>query len=143
MKNIKEILTNNKMKILFYTAAIILIIAIVPLFVACGNTSVNQTKATLVFKYEDKNINTELSDEESEQLFKIVNDKSTFSDDMLSCGFSDKIAFIIDGKTFCPACDECRTIKEWGSGKLFNISKSERNTIEKIFRNHGGYFPCA
>lgn len=131
------------MKILFYTAAIILIIAAALSFTSCGEISVNHTKATLVFEYADKNIRVELSDEESKQLCDIVNGKKTYSDDMLSCGFSDKIAFIIDGKTFCPACDKCCTIKEWGSGKLFNISKSERNTIEKIFRNHGGYFPCA
>lgn len=142
MKNSTEKLMNNKRIILFYTATFFLLIAIVLSFMSCGKVPVNQSKATLVFNYADKRINTELSNEESEQLRNIVKDKSTFSDDMISCGFSDKTAFIIGGRTFCPACDGCNTIKEWESGKLINISKTDRNTIERIFKNHGGFFPC-
>ena len=108
----------------------------------CSHVKVKQNaSASLRFHYGDASVDTKLSGEEATQLCDIVNGKALHRDDP-SCGFDESISFQIDGKTFCPVRDDCCIVQDRDSGKYISISQAERDLLERIFENHGGFFPC-
>lgn len=109
---------------------------------ACSKVSVDSTQTVeLVFRYGSSSVETQLSEQDSSYIFEILDGKELYSDSP-SCGFDENVSFVINGKRYCPACDKCCTVKDCSSGMYFEISRSERNTIEDIFSKYGGYFPC-
>ena len=109
---------------------------------SCGKVSVDKNQTVqLVYKYTDANVDVQLSKQESETILDIFDGKELFSDNP-SCGFDENISLRFDGRIYCPACDTCCTVKDCSSGQYFTVSRSERDTIEKIFNTHGGHFPC-
>ena len=108
----------------------------------CSHVTVKQNaSASLRFHYGDASVDTQLFEEEAAQLCDIVNGKALYRDNP-ACGFDESISFQIDGKVFCPARDSCCIVQEHDSGKYMNISQPERDALERIFENHGGFFPC-
>ncbi|NLP35258.1 MAG: hypothetical protein GX359_08715 [Clostridiales bacterium] len=97
------------------------------------------TKASLTYVYNDKSIKTQLTDEESLLLKEIFNNKKLRTDNP-SCGFTENISISFNDLVFCIACDDCPIVKL--GKKYFKISKSDRETVEQIFKKYGGSFPC-
>ena len=95
----------------------------------------------LVFHYNESSVDAQLTEQDSKAVYEMFDGKELYFDEP-SCGFDENISLRINGRAYCPACDSCCTVKDCGSGMYFTISQSERNTIERIFRKHGGYFPC-
>lgn len=109
-------------------------------FLRKGSVDKNQS-IELVYKYEDSSVDTQLSEQESEQIINIFDGKELYFDNP-SCGFDENVSLRVNGKIFCPACDTCCTVKDCSSGQFFTVSQSERDMIEEIFETHGGHFPC-
>ena len=53
---------------------------------------------------------------------------------------NEKIAIIVDGKTFMLACDKCGTVQ--CGMRFIHLSDAERDVLERIFTSRGGEFPC-
>ena len=133
---------------------VIFIITIIVIIVACGVLSVcffapstvnvpDDGDAELTYIYNDKNIKATLKDDEREELCSIFKDKQTYlitPFDIPSCGFDENVSVKIGNTVFMPACDKCGTLKT--GFVCFNISKRERNSIERIFSKYGATFPC-
>ncbi len=121
--------------------AFVLSIIMIFLFTACSSV-VNisdGTKATLIYIYDNKNINTELTDEESDTIRQMFDGKDLYSDNP-SCGFSENISVRFGNYTYCIANDSCGIIKV--GFQYFNISDKEREELEKILKSYGAEFPC-
>ena len=82
-------------------------------------------KGSIKFKYNDKNINTQMDKEDSDAVVDILNNKECFT-------------FGTD--TFMVACDGCSIIKY--HNKYFNVSDSEIEKIHNIMVKYGAVFPC-
>lgn len=95
----------------------------------------------LIYLYDDVDVDTQLSKEESKEIIEIFSGKVLLPDNP-SCGFDENVSLRINEKIYSPACDDCCIVKDWSSGKYFSISRSQRDTIEEIFSTHGGHFPC-
>lgn len=59
-----------------------------------------------------------------------------------NCPFSEDIAIILGERRFLLACDTCDIMQDGETKRYFEISESERQTLEAIFTAHGGTFPC-
>ena len=109
---------------------------------ACVRVSVREDAAvTLHFHCRDVSVDVPLSETEAAQLRDIVDGKALFFDTP-SCGFTKDVSFIVNGRTFCPACDKCCYVRDGTSGNYLKLSQAERDLLEQIFEQHGGFFPC-
>lgn len=96
----------------------------------------------IIFEYADAKISDNLSDEDLTAIKQIFDGKATYND-IPSCGFSDKIAVVLDGsQVFCIACDDCPTICYKNKGKYFSLSDEENETLRSILKKYGFTFPC-
>jgi len=111
------------------------------IYIFSKKTDIISNQAVLVYKYEGKNINTKLTNQESMILKKILNHKRMYSDNP-SCGFDKDISIRFDGQIFELACDDDPIIKDEKSGKYLSISDSEREKIDKIISKYGATFPA-
>lgn len=127
-------------KKLFTTGIVFSLILFV--FCSCNLNKVNipdSSTAKIVYKYNDKNINESLNEDESLIIKDIFNDKELFYDNP-SCGFNANISLSFDDKTFMIACDGCSIIKY--NNKYFNVSDSQIEQIHNIIQKYGAKFPC-
>ena len=126
----------KRMAPLFFVAALVFSLN------ACAHVSVDRDGSEyLHYHCGDISVDTVISEEEAAQLLGVIDGKALYSDNP-SCGFDESISFQIGGQTFCPACDGCCIVQDCHSGQFFNISESERETIDRIFEAYGGGFPC-
>lgn len=110
-------------------------------FSSCSQVEVAESEIIAVFQYGDTDITKSLSDEDSEIIRKIFNGKNLFSDSP-SCGFSENVALIIDGNTYCIAYDTCGKIYHVEEDKYFNLSEKENEILRNMLREYGFTFPC-
>lgn len=129
------------MKNKLFTAGIIVSL-ILFVFCSCNLNKINipdNATAKIVYKYDDKNINESLNEDESLIIKDIFNGKELFYDNP-SCGFNANISLSFDNKTFMIACDGCSIIKY--NNKYFNVSDSQIEQIHNIMQKYGAKFPC-
>ena len=93
------------------------------------------------FIYGDMKIETEITDENLNQLVDVFEGK-ILKIDSPSCGFTENVSVKIDDKTFCIACDTCGVIYLLEDDKYFFLSDEENETIRKILKSYGFEFPC-
>lgn len=96
---------------------------------------------TAKFVYNDINIETQISDEDLEQIINIFKNKKLCIDSP-SCGFSKNVSLKIDNKTFCIANDTCGVIYLLEKDKYFHIDNEENKLLRNILRRYGFIFPC-
>ena len=108
---------------------------------SCFKVEVEEGEMIAVFQYGDADITNPLSDEDSAIVRKMFNGKSLFSDSP-SCGFSENAALIIDGNTYCIACDYCGIIYSVNKDQYFNLSDEENETLRELLGEYGFSFPC-
>lgn len=126
-------------KVFLLLIGIILII----LLTSCSSTVQiqNGTKGIAKFKYEDVNIETELSSEHLKEITNMFNNKELYFDSP-SCGFSENVSVKIDNQTFCIANDMCGMIYLREANKYFAVSKSDSILLRDILEQYGFSFPC-
>lgn len=98
---------------------------------------------SIKYDFLQKNIDERLSKSDSEEIKKILNNRSLFSDNP-SCGFSKDISFQFnDGDIiYSIARDTCPMFKDEKTGTYFQISEKERDRINKILEKYGVTFPA-
>jgi len=128
-------------KYIVRVSSLLLVLLMIFSFSSCSKVEVAEGEMIAVFQYGDADITKPLSDEDSEIVRKIFNRKSLFSDSP-SCGFSENIALIIDGNTYCIACDYCGKIYNVEEDKYFNLSDEENGTLRNMLCEYGFTFPC-
>lgn len=64
-------------------------------------------KGTAKYIYGDKNIVSEISNEDMNNIVEILDGKRIDHLILPACGFDENVAIIIDNKTLCIACDAC------------------------------------
>ena len=143
----KELLILSKGK----KAAVIfgvVVITAAALYLLFFRTSIaKDSNATVVFKYDKINIETQLSSEDRDQIRDFFDNKILYKD-MPSCGFSEDISVRFtdpkNGKqqTFCIARDTCPVIYLAQSDMYFRISDEDRAELNKILEKYGAFFTC-
>ncbi len=128
-------------KYIVLVSSFLLVVLMIFSFSSCSKVEVAEVEIVAVFQYGDADITKPLSDEDSEIVRKIFNGKSLFSDSP-SCGFSEDMALIIDGNTYCIACDYCGIIYNVEEDKYFNLSDEENETLRNMLCEYGFTFPC-
>ena len=128
-------------KYIVLVSSFLLVVLMIFSFSSCSKVEVAEGEMVAVFQYGDADITKTLSDEDSEIVRKIFNGKSLFSDSP-SCGFSEDVALIIDGNTYCIACDYCGIIYNVEEDKYFNLSDEENETLRNMLCEYGFTFPC-
>ena len=123
-----------------------IIIVIIALLLNSGIEKINTNSTVeLSFYYGDSKVKTNLNKEESDTIISILNGKR-YENKMvtgeLSCGFSSNASLKIESEIYQPACDGCNYVYVKSKDKYIYLKDSERDTINKIFEKHGGFFPC-
>ena len=120
-----------------------IVITIVFLLTACSSAvKIKEDSVGIAkFKYEDVNIETELSSEHLKEITNMFNNKELYFDSP-SCGFSENVSVKIDNQTFCIANDMCGMIYLREANKYFAVSKSDSILLRDILEQYGFSFPC-
>ena len=120
-----------------------IVITIVFLLTACSSAvKIKEDSVGIAkFKYEDVNIETELSSEHLKELTNMFNNKELYFDSP-SCGFSENVSVKIDNQTFCIANDMCDIIYIRESNKIFYIGDTDNERLRDILEQYGFSFPC-
>ncbi len=129
-----------KKKIVIGIVAVLLIAAII--FALLPRVSVDGSGgANLRFFYQWANIRAMAEDSDAELLADIVNGKRLRSEIYLN-GFSQEIAFQMDGITFCPARDGAPIVFLAEKNRYITISHEENSAMREILEGYGFFFPC-
>ena len=125
---------------------LLLILVIVLALYTCTKTRISAGKDdTLLFNYEDRNINVTLSDDEAAKVIDILNG-NTYDLSILigypSCGFNQNVALQVGNRRFAIACDTCNCVQDGLNLMYFDIPKEDMEYIHSLFEKYGGYFPC-
>ena len=111
-------------------------------FSSCSKVNISQNSTgTIYFIYGEQNIKTQINSDDFEVIREIFNNKTLYSDNP-SCGFTEKIAIVIENQTFCFANDTCGLIFLQEEGKYFSLSNKENELLKQILTSYGMYFPC-
>ena len=102
-----------------------------------GNKSV-----TAKYIYGDKNIITELSDEDAKSVKKILNGEHISVFALPACGFDENVAVLINNKTFCIACDVCGTVYFKERNGYIILDEDENEELRRILSGYGFEWPC-
>lgn len=125
---------------------IFLILALMLFVCGCSQTNVRgNADVTLIFIYEEENIQVTLNDEEAAKVVEIL-DGNPYESPLLvgypSCGFSGNVALKVGNRRFAIACDTCNCVWDLGNGMYFDIPYEDMAYIHSLFEKYGGYFPC-
>lgn len=128
-------------KLIVLVSTLLLIVLMLFSFSSCSKVEIAAGEMVAVFRYGDDDITKPLSDEDSEIVREMFNGKNLYSDSP-SCGFSENVALIIDGDTYCVACDDCGIIYNVEKDKYFNLSDKENEILRNLLCEYGFTFPC-
>jgi hypothetical protein len=132
-------------KLLFLLVFIVVITGVIVIrnTVSDKTQTLGYKNVSIKYDFLQKNIDERLSKSDSEEIKKILNNRSLFSDNP-SCGFSKDISFQFNEGDiiYSIARDTCPIFKDEKTGKYFQISEKERNKINKILEKYGASFPA-
>jgi hypothetical protein len=99
----------------------------------------------LEYHYADKNISTQIIDENDVLALKQILTGRSFADSP-SCGFSTDISIIMNNGNesivFCPANDGCPLLRIGDSNKYIKITDENLTSLHKVLAKYGMVFPC-
>jgi len=124
-----------------FTILLLLMVSMIFSFASCAKVEVADGEIVAIFRHGDVDITQAMTHEDSETVRKMFNKKNLYSDS-LSCGFSENVALIAGGDTYCIACDDCGIIYSVNEDKYFNLSDKENETLRKLLGEYGFTFPC-
>lgn len=124
--------------------SILLIVLTIATLCGCATrTRVNENaEVKLIYKFNDKDIEVVLSENEAEKVKKILSGKSYNHGGIPSCGFSKDISVKVGMRTFAIARDKCNIFQDMGNLKFFSVSQEDIEYIRSLFEEQGGHFPC-
>ena len=124
-----------------FTVSLLLIVLMIFSFTSCTKVEVEDGAIIAVFRYGDVDISEPLTYEDSKVVREIFNGKYLYSDSLF-CGFGEDVALIINGDTYCIACDSCGTIYDIKEDKYFELSDKETEILHNLLGKYGFIFPC-
>ena len=133
-------------EVVYMKTFIIFVISLFVLFTisACSSVDIAGTgtgTTTAKFCYGEHDIFVDITESDLETIADIFQGKKLYSDHP-SCGFSDNVAVMIDGNTFCIARDNCGIVYVKEKNRYFNLSDEENLTVRTILESYGFVFPC-
>lgn len=124
-------------------AILLVAVCLVGAMLGYAVVSVNEKGVAVAnFVYADKNVSEEISKEDLETIDKIFSGKIINPFVLPSCGFDDNISIVADGKTFCPANDDCAIVYYKERKGYFNLSENEQARLRALLEKYGFEFPC-
>ena len=126
---------------IIFLGSLLLISLLIFSFASCSKVEVAEGEIVAVFRYGDTDIMQILSDEDSETVRNVFDGKTMFSDSP-SCGFSENVALVLAGNTYCIACDNCGIVYHVKEDKYFNLSEQENKALRELLGEYGFSFPC-
>ena len=124
-------------------AILLVAVCLVGAMLGYAVVSVNEKGVAVAnFVYADKNVSEEISKEDLETIDKIFSGKIINPFVLPSCGFDDNISIVADGKTFCPANDDCAIVYYKERKGYFNLSENEQTRLRALLEKYGFEFPC-
>ena len=124
-----------------FTISLLLMVSIILLLTSCGTVEVADGEIVAVFRYGDADIEQSMTDEDSEIVREIFNNKE-LSNGSPACGFDENVALITGDDTYCIACDYCGVIYSVNEDQYFNLSDEENETLRELLGEYGFSFPC-
>jgi len=124
-----------------FTISLLLMVSIILLLTSCGTVEVADGEIVAVFRYGDADIEQSMSDEDSEIVREIFNNKELRYGSP-ACGFDKDVALITGDDTYCIACDHCGTIYSVNKDQYFDLSDEENETLRELLGEYGFSFPC-
>ena len=128
-------------KHIIFWGSLLLISLLIFSFASCSKVEVAEGEIVAVFRYGDTDITQILSDEDSVAVRNIFEGKTMFSDSP-SCGFSENVALVVAGNTYCIACDDCGIVYCVKEDKYFHLSDRENEALRELLGEYGFSFPC-
>ena len=128
-------------KHIIFWGSLLLISLLIFSFASCSKVEVAGGEIVAVFRYGDADITQILSDEDSVAVRNIFEGKTMFSDSP-SCGFSENVALVVAGNTYCIACDDCGIVYYVKEDKYFHLSDRENEALRELLVEYGFSFPC-
>ena len=125
-------------------AALVLILVILLAVVFADSVKITGDDCgSVVYRYAGKDIETVLSQADSDAIKKIFQGKR-LTRDYPACGFSSEVSvrFAAGSLVFCPACDGCGIIYLEKADKYFTISPKNTQRLHGILGKYGFAFPC-
>lgn len=124
-------------------AILLVAVCLVGAMLGYAVVSVNEKGVAVAnFVYADKNVSEEISKEDLETIDEIFSGKIINPFVLPSCGFDDNISIVADGKTFCPANDDCAIVYYKERKGYFNLSENEQARLRALLEKYGFEFPC-
>ena len=124
-------------------AILLVAVCLVGAMLGYAVVSVNEKGVAVAnFVYADKNVSEEISKEDLEKIDEIFSGKIINPFVLPSCGFDDNISIVADGKTFCPANDDCAIVYYKERKGYFNLSENEQARLRALLEKYGFEFPC-
>ncbi|MBP3327801.1 MAG: hypothetical protein J6L91_02715 [Clostridia bacterium] len=116
-------------------AILLVAVCLVGAMLGYAVVSVNEKGVAVAnFVYADKNVSEEISKEDLETIDKIFSGKIINPFVLPACGFDDNISIVADGKTFCPANDDCAIVYYKEKDILISVRMS-RLSSEHCLKN--------
>ena len=128
-------------KLMILVSSFLLIMLMFFSFSSCSKVEIPAGEMVAVFRYGDADITKSLSNKDSTIVREMFNGKDLYSDSP-SCGFSENVALITGGNTYCIACDDCGKIYDVEKDKYFNLSEKENEILRNLLCEYGFAFPC-
>ncbi len=132
------------MKKLLFGGIIIfgIILSCITFFILNRVNTKNLTSGTVIFTYEDNNINESLSQNDLSFLIDLFDNKIMYRDNP-SCGFTKNVSILFnDAEYFCFAYDTCLVVYWESRNKYFRLSDSEYKDLVEMLSKYGVFFPC-
>lgn len=126
---------------IIFLGSLLLISLLIFSFASCSKVEVAEGEIVAVFRYGDTDIMQILSDEDSIAVRNIFDGK-TMASDSPSCGFSENVALVVAGNTYCIACDNCGIVYHVKEDKYFHLSEQENEALRELLVEYGFSFPC-
>ena len=124
-------------------AILLVAVCLVGAMLGYAVVSVNEKGVAVAnFVYADKNVSEEISKEDLETIDEIFSGKIINPFVLPACGFDDNISIVADGKTFCPANDDCAIVYYKERKGYFNLSENEQARLRELLEKYGFEFPC-
>lgn len=124
-------------------AILLVAVCLVGAMLGYAVVSVNEKGVAVAnFVYADKNVSEKISKEDLETIDEIFSGKIINPFVLPSCGFDDNISIVADGKTFCPANDDCAIVYYKERKGYFNLSENEQARLRALLEKYGFEFPC-
>ena len=124
-------------------AILLVAVCLVGAMLGYAVVSVNEKGVAVAnFVYADKNVSEKISKEDLETIDEIFSGKIINPFVLPACGFDDNISIVADGKTFCPANDDCAIVYYKERKGYFNLSENEQARLRALLEKYGFEFPC-